>query len=150
MDDGGEPAAEGVGAELRGGEAEEHEDFEEFEVRAVEQTEGEAERGDGSEGGGVPAAAEAYVEHGAQEKDPDAAGEDGGGEGCDAGFGDMLRGEELRQRDGDEAGEESEGEIGHAHQPDGGRSGATHQAGLLGRIDVVLDVRYTMDRVAGG
>ena len=131
MDDGGEPSAESVGAELRGGEAEKHEDLEELEVGAAEQAGGEAESGEGGEESGVPAAAESDVEHGAEEKDTDATGEDGGGEGGDLRFGNVLRGEELRQRDRDEAGVEAEGEVGQAHEPDGCGAAAKVQTSLL-------------------
>jgi hypothetical protein len=131
VDDGGEPATEGVGAELGGGEAEKHEDFEELEVCAVEQAGGEAERGEGGEESGVEAAADAHVEHRAEEKDADAPGEDGGGDGGDLSFGDMLRGEELRQWNGDESGVEAEGEIGHTHEPDGCGAAAKVQTNLL-------------------
>jgi hypothetical protein len=132
MDDGGQPAAERVGAELRGREAEEHEDFEDVEMVAVEKREGDAEAGDGGEEGGVGAAAEADVQHGAEQEDPDATGEDSGRDGGDAGFGYVLRGEQLGKGEGDEARVEAEGEVGHAHQPEGGGEAAKVQTGLLG------------------
>jgi hypothetical protein len=93
MDDGGEPAAERVGAELRGREADEHEELEQREVGAVEQGDGEASPCERSEEGCVEAAAEADVQHGAEEEDPDAAGENGRGDGGDSRFRYVLRGE---------------------------------------------------------
>ena len=112
------------------------------EVGAVEQGEGEAEAGDGGEEGGVEAAAEADVQHGAEEEDPDAAGEDGGGDGGDAGFRYVLRGEQLRQGECDEARVEAEGEIRHAHEPDGCSEAAKVQTNLLGGVrDIPWGIR---------
>ena len=60
---------------------------------AVEKREGEAEAGERGEEGGVGSAAEADVQHGAEQEDPDAAGEHGGGDGGDSRFRYVLRGE---------------------------------------------------------
>lgn len=103
MDDGGEPATERVGTELRGREADEHEDFEKREVGTVEQGDGEADSCERREEGCVEAAAEADIQHGAEEEDPDAAGEHGSGDGGDSRFRYVLHGEKLRQRECDEA-----------------------------------------------
>jgi hypothetical protein len=137
MDDGGEPAAERVGAELGGGEAQEHQDFKEIEMGAVEKREGEADSCNGREDGCVAAAAEADVQHGTEQEDPDASGEDGGGDGGDARFRYVLRGKELGKRERDETGVEAEGKIGHAHQPDGGSEAAKVQTKLLGGVRIV-------------
>ena len=108
MDDGGEPAAERVGAQLGRGETGEHEDFEESEVRAVEQGDAEADSSKGCEEGRVEAAAEADVEHGAKKEDTNATREDCGGDSGDSRFGNMLGGEQLGKGERDEARVEAE------------------------------------------
>jgi hypothetical protein len=60
----------------------------------------------------------------------------------------MLRGEELRQGECDEASVEAEGEIGHAHQPDGGGEAAKVQTNLLGDeyLGWRADVAWRLDK----
>jgi len=130
-DDGGEPSAESVLGDDGSEEAEGVKDLEEKEVIEVEQTEEEEDGGEDAGGDGVEAAREADVEHGADEEGPEGWRHGGCGDDSDAGFGDVLLGEQFGERDGDEATIHAEGGVGEAHEPYRCSAAAKVQTNLL-------------------